>query len=230
MTASCRACGAQVLAEATYCHQCGQPLTDPVLAGPEGTSADPIQSGGQAATNQQSTAQAVGAQGHVAPSGDDAERTLWEGSYSVKAVLGGWIVAALVTLAATGVGMTAGVDKGLFLGLLTAAICFGGTSLYVMYWKLSTHYQLTSLRFIHQAGLLHRVTDRIEVIDVDDVAFSQGPIERMAGVGTIKIMSSDSSHSELFLEGIDRVAHVANLIDEARRAERRRRGLFIEAI
>ena len=43
-------------------------------------------------------------------------------------------------------------------------------------------------------------------------------------------MSSDCSHSELFLEGIDRVAHVAGLIDDARRAERRRRGLFIEAV
>ena len=48
-------------------------------------------------------------------------------------------------------------------------------------------------------------------------------------MGTIKIMSSDCTHPELFLEGIDRVAHVAGLIDEARRAERLRRGLFIDA-
>jgi uncharacterized membrane protein YdbT with pleckstrin-like domain len=116
------------------------------------------------------------------------------------------------------------------LGLLAAALCFGGTGLYVMYLKLSVHYHLTSQRFVHQMGLLHRTTDRIEVIDVDDVAFSQGLFQRVVGVGTIKIMSSDCSHSELFLDGIDRVAHVAGLIDEARRAERLRRGLFIEAV
>ena len=99
-----------------------------------------------------------------------------------------------------------------------------------MYRKLNVHYQLTPRRFVHQAGLLRRATDHIEVIDVDDVAFSQGPIQRLVGVGTIKIMSSDTSHPELFLEGIDQVAHVANLIDEARRAERQHRGLFIEAV
>ena len=98
-----------------------------------------------------------------------------------------------------------------------------------MFRKLRVHYTLTSQRFIHRVGLLRCVTDRLEMIDVDDVAFSQGPIQRLAGVGTIKIMSSDGSHPELFLNGIDRVAHVAGLIDEARRAERIRRGLFIDA-
>jgi len=140
------------------------------------------------------------------------------------------LLAVLMTLVVFAIGMAADVRQGLFLGLLTAALCFGGAGLYVMYVKLSVHYKLTSQRFVHQVGLLNRVTDRIEVIDVDDVAFSQGLFQRLVGVGTIKIMSSDCSHSELFIEGIDQVAHVAGLIDDACRAERRRRGLFIEAV
>ena len=41
----------------------------------------------------------------------EAEQTLWEGGYSAKAMLGGWLLAALVTVVATGIGMTAGVDR-----------------------------------------------------------------------------------------------------------------------
>ena len=229
MTAYCSACGAEVLAEAAFCHHCGQQLTDLVPNSSAGT-ADGLVETSDPHGSEPATAQAVRAEGNAALPLNEAEQTLWEGGYSAKAMLGGWMLAALVTLLATVVGMTAGLDNGLFLGLLCAALSFGGLGLYVMYLKLSVHYELTSQRFVHQAGLLRRVTDRIEVINVDDVAFSQGFLQRIAGVGTIKIMSSNCSDSELFLEGIDRVEQVAGLIDAARRAERQRRGLFIEAV
>lgn len=209
MTAYCSACGVEVLAEAAFCHHCGQPLKERAPSSEPGTMGESVATSNQAG---------------------EVEQILWEGGYSAKAMFGGWLLAAFMTMVVTGIGMVADIRQGLFLGLLAAALCFGGTGLYVMYLKLSVHYHLTSQRFVHQMGLLHRTTDRIEVIDVDDVAFSQGLFQRVVGVGTIKIMSSDCSHSELFLDGIDRVAHVAGLIDEARRAERLRRGLFIEAV
>jgi hypothetical protein len=49
-------------------------------------------------------------------------------------------------------------------------------------------------------------------------------------VGTIHISSSDRTHPELLLLGIDDVKRVADLIDDVRRKERRQRGLHIEAI
>jgi uncharacterized membrane protein YdbT with pleckstrin-like domain len=98
------------------------------------------------------------------------------------------------------------------------------------YKKVSVHYELTNQRFIHKAGILKRVTDRIEVIDIDDVRYEQGIVQRMLGVGTIRISSSDRSHPELVLSGIDEVARIADMIDDVRRKERRRRGLHIESI
>ena len=68
------------------------------------------------------------------------------------------------------------------------------------------------------------------LIDIDDVTFSQGLVQRMVGVGTIRIVSSDRSHPELFLYGIADVQEVAETLDDVRRKERRRRGLHIEAI
>jgi hypothetical protein len=89
---------------------------------------------------------------------------------------------------------------------------------------------LTNQRFIHESGILRRVSDRIEVLDMDDITFEQGIIERLVGVGTIRVMSSDRTHPELQMYGIDNVREVSGLFDDTRRAERRRRGLHIENI
>jgi len=50
------------------------------------------------------------------------------------------------------------------------------------------------------------------------------------GVGTIRIVSSDRSHPDFSLPGIENARRVAEQFDDARRAERRRRGLHIEQI
>jgi hypothetical protein len=52
----------------------------------------------------------------------------------------------------------------------------------------------------------------------------------MFGIGTVRITSSDQSHPELSLPGIENVQAVAGQIDDARRKERRRRGLYIESV
>jgi len=55
-------------------------------------------------------------------------------------------------------------------------------------------------------------------------------MERMFGVGTIKLLSSDTSDPSLVLRGIDNVQQVASMIDNARRDERRKRGLYMETV
>ena len=69
-----------------------------------------------------------------------------------------------------------------------------------------------------------------EVIDIDDVTFRQGMIERMLGVGTIQLDSSDRTHPRLVLAGIDNVKVVSGMIDDVRRKERRRRSIHIEQV
>jgi hypothetical protein len=49
-------------------------------------------------------------------------------------------------------------------------------------------------------------------------------------VGTISIRSSDQTHPQIELLGIEKVREVAAMIDEARRQERRKRGLYVEAV
>lgn len=219
----CPSCQAECDPQAVYCPRCGariepdqtkDPTLGPAEGGDDGAEATPRERFSQAAASRQSD-------------GVEDESELWQGSFSKKAMVGQWIFAGLLTT----VALIAGVltDTVLWL-LLAAAIVWLILGLWYGYRRLSVHYTLTSQRLIHESGMLWRTIDRVELIDIDDVTFKQGPVERMFRVGTIHISSSDITTPQLDLPGIDNVRHVADEIDDARRKERRRRGLHIEAI
>jgi uncharacterized membrane protein YdbT with pleckstrin-like domain len=160
------------------------------------------------------------------------ERSLWQGGYSPRAMYGTWIVSGVVTIVALVlVALFGGNQPYAWPAVGSAILLWWCIAIAVyLYRRFSMHYELTTQRFVHQMGLLTRRTDRIEVIDIDDVSYTQGIIQRMLGVGTITITGSDRSHPELALRGIDRVPEIASLIDDVRREERRRRSLHIESI
>lgn len=209
----CPHCGEQVAQQAKFCPDCGGKLAS--------TKSPP-------SSNPQKRLRSAANRGagELGP-----EEELWKGSYSKWAMIGGWCAAATVSLAALLVGLFANISGSAWLliigGIAIIWIALLGRYFYL---RLSRHYSLTNQRFTHVRGLLWRQTDRIEVIDIDDVAFTQGPVERMFGIGTVRISSSDQSHPELSLPGIENVQEVANMIDNTRRKERRRRGLYIESV
>lgn len=158
----------------------------------------------------------------------DPEVELWQGRYSPKAMIGTWLLCGLLTVA----GIVA-IVMATAMGLAVAAtlVLLWLYSLATLaYRRLRVRYRLTNQRFFHEVGLLSRTINRIEVIDMDDITYRQGLVERMLGVGSIMISSSDRTHPEMWLYGIDEVSKVAALVDDARRKERLRRGMFIESV
>jgi membrane protein YdbS with pleckstrin-like domain len=160
------------------------------------------------------------------------ERSLWQGGYSPKAMYGTWATSAIVTVAAIALIAVFAANIPNIWPIAGAVLIFWWVAALAtfLYRRLSVHYELTTQRFVHQAGILVRRTDRIEVIDIDDVSYTQGIIQRMLGVGTIRLTGSDRTHPEMVLSGIDRVPEVASMFDDVRRAERRRRSLHIESV
>lgn len=165
----------------------------------------------------------------------EPEETLWSGGYSPKAMIGSWILCLILSIALI-VGMV--MLPGILGEQVEKKIIWSvGTGIVIALWliaaatyayrRLGVFYELTTQRFIHKHGILVRTTDRIELIEIDDVAFTQGPVQRVLNVGAIKLASSDHSHPQLNLVGIDDVNRVSGLIDDARRKERRRRALHI---
>ena len=159
----------------------------------------------------------------------DPEEELWTGGYSPKAMVGTWLAMAVASIALLVAPLFVAQLAFPVALILVGAIWIIGGARYA--WRrLGVHYELTTQRFIHQTGILTRQTDRIEVIDIDDVSFRQGPVQRMFNVGTIVITGSDRTHPTLAMVGIADVKNVAGLIDDIRRKERRRRSLHIESI
>jgi uncharacterized membrane protein YdbT with pleckstrin-like domain len=145
---------------------------------------------------------------------------------------GGWIAAVLATIAGLIAVLLLPLEGmiGWWVFGVGALVIWGGLLLTLAYRRMSVKYRLTNQRLFHEQGILRRVTDRIELIDIDDVTLEQGLFERLFGVGTVRVSSTDRTTPELLMPGIDDVKVVADTIDHARRAERQRRGVFIESV
>lgn len=160
---------------------------------------------------------------------DDAQHTLWSGSYSWRALIPVWLAAIGLALVVGAIcAPKVGLWNASFVFLVTAVVGLGGVGLYLAYRRLSAVYTLTPDAFVHQSGLLARTTMQVELVQIDDVAFDQGRIERWVGTGTIKLISGDKSTPDILLDSIAPVNAVAARIDTARREARKRRGWFIE--
>ena len=213
----CSKCQAEIAENAAFCSQCGEKVGD-ASSNTEPTA----DSESQTATEKFSS---------VTKNHDTVEEeTLWEGTYAGKAMLGSYMLGGLITIAVFALGIYVRepwlwwVALGVFIVVwLYIAIQYAKN-------RFGVRYRLTSHRFFHETGILLHKTDLIEVIDIDDITYTRTIIDRLTGVGTIKIDSSDRSHPLLLIPGIDNVEEVARLFQDTRHEERRRRAVHIEAV
>lgn len=221
----CPKCEAEVDDQALFCPQCGVRLAGE----PEPSEAPSAGPDPNAPPRERFLAAA--AEKQTGPDEDDAEDDLWEGSYDKMAMLGTWITGAALTIGVPVAGLLGGLPGGYWKWVVLGVLFMWGVLIGLYFYRrLSVHYTLTSQRLVHESGLLWRQTDRVELIDIDDVTFRQDPVQRMIGIGTIVVSSSDRTDPELKLLGIASARSVADTIDDARRRERRRRGLHIESV
>jgi membrane protein YdbS with pleckstrin-like domain len=216
---NCESCGAKVAEDAAFCPRCGAQLNNGEAGSPE-SAIDEQRAPG---------AQRLQPAGNRSSGNPPAEEELWTGTYSPKAMVGPAILLAVVTVIAVVVAALIAPPALIFVGI-GALVLWAILGLVILYRRMTVRYRLTTFRFFHETGLLSRTRNRVEVIDINDVTLSQGLIERMFNVGTIHIQSSDVTHPDLRLVGIENVREITDLIDNTRRAERQRRGLFMENI
>jgi len=157
------------------------------------------------------------------------EETIWEGGYSAKDMFGSFVLLIIVSVLSIIISAIVLPPALLVVGIVVVVLWIAQL-IRVGWTKLSVGYELTNRRFTHESGVISRTTDRIEVIDIDDVTVTQGILDRMLNVGTIHITSSDRTHPDLYLHGIDEVKNIAKMMDDARQRERDRRGVYIESI
>ena len=143
---------------------------------------------------------------------------------------GTWLVAALVTIGAIVLAVFVPQPAARIGAAIAVAVIWVLSLLMLAVRRLSFEYIVTNQRLLHHSGLLTRRSNRIEIIDVDDVSYEQGLVERMFNVGTIAIVSSDKSDPTFIMSGIDQVQYVATLIDNVRRDQRNKRAIYMETV
>lgn len=88
-----------------------------------------------------------------------------------------------------------------------------------------TTYTLTSQRFRVSKGVLNRVFDDLELYRVKDITVTQALVERMLGLGTIRMVTSDATTPEVVLGAIPEALGVHEVMRNEVERCRRERGV-----
>lgn len=211
----CPTCNAEIPVDSAFCPKCGQR----VAAAAKGAAPVPVSA--PTAADRLRAAQATTA-GHAEP-----EHDLWRGGYTAKAMYGNWILAGILTIAAIALAVLVPNPAAWIAAMVVIPLIWIGLLLLLLSRRMGIDYRLTSQRFLHKRGVLSRESNQILLVDIDDVSFKQSFIGRLLNFGTITLLSNDLSDAKLKLVPVDDVERVTNLIDEARREERRKRAIYM---
>jgi len=166
--------------------------------------------------------------GHSAELDPDAEDELWQGRTSWKhftdliLVAGGWsLVAAFVWFkASAAIGWVA-----VGVSVVGWAYVLGR----ILFAMLNYRYRLTTQRLFIEKGILSSTIDQTELIRVDDLRIYKSFLNRVMGLGTIEIFSTDASDRRVLILGIENPDELADSVRERMR-RLRQRSLFVESL
>ena len=117
------------------------------------------------------------------------------------------------------------------LGLLVWGVLLApvgiGLILLARAWYLvaSTRYRLTTQRLFAETGLIAKNLEEVELFRVKDVTLRQGVLDRLLGVGTVTVLSTDDTAPELALAGVRDPLAAKEALRTAFRAARQREGM-----
>ena len=209
------------------CPECGKPMS---------TQAPSCPSCGYAPQAAAARFAAVGgATEQVVPRG---ETVVWEGSPSLKlliiqllrtVVIGAAAIVAAILVHPVAVSFFEDLSAGkggrgprdgspatfLLMVLVGAYLIVRAVTLAISVLRLrTTKYRLTNQRLVVEQGILSRTLDEVDLRTVDDSGFSQSPLERLQGIGTVWIVASDRTTPRLVLRGIPDPRAIRELIRE----------------
>lgn len=128
------------------------------------------------------------------------ENTVWSGTPSQWRNLGLYLlcVAVAIALFASAAWMT-GIARTIALGLVLLPLGMAG-------WRwLATacaQYTLTDQRLILRRGVLNRSSDYVELYRVKDTDFRQSLLQRLFGIGTITLDTTQDSAPFIAMDGM----------------------------
>jgi membrane protein YdbS with pleckstrin-like domain len=158
------------------------------------------------------------------------EHDLWAGRTHWLHHAGGiglWFAAAILyTLLIARIDALSGAAAWYVAGVpITLSALFIAARLFLRIY--GSRYRVTAERLFLDRGILRLTIDQTELIRVDDVRVHKTVIDRLFGLGSVEVLSTDASHRSVTLCGVRGADHVAEIIRTRMRALRGR-SLFIE--
>lgn len=93
--------------------------------------------------------------------------------------------------------------------------------------RITTRYKLTNERLIVTHGFVSKRVEEIELYRVNDVSMKQSVMERMFGLGDVRLETTDASTPEPQMKDIKAPERVKDIVRQAARAERQRRRVLL---
>ncbi|MCH8878266.1 MAG: PH domain-containing protein [Planctomycetes bacterium] len=156
------------------------------------------------------------------------EEDLWQGRSSWKFYADLIVVAVGWTVIAAIVWFTTPRWSG-WIVLIMALAGWVYVAGRVAHGMLNYHYRLTTQRLFIERGILSRTIDQAELIRIDDVRIHKSLMNRMTGVGSVELFSTDASDRQVTIWGVEKPEELAESIrDHMRRL--RQRSLFVESL
>ncbi len=171
--------------------------------------------------------------GDGAPLDPRRESTIWTGRTHWQHFVG-WLTGGAVVIVLIWVGLGVFNERlglgggGVFLSGLIAAVVVGLVVAAVIGVRVLQHrYRLTDQRLFIEKGILSQTIDQTELIRVDDVRVHKSLVDRVLGMGTIEVLSTDASDRSVTITGVKDAEAVAEHIRVHMRSLRSR-SLFVE--
>ncbi len=206
----------------------------PTTAGPSGREGGDSESGAPATAAQAAARRANAAD--VPGPRDAAETDLWSGRthwrhYAGRIAL--WAFGNLVAAILVGM-LTSRVERLTWIGgvwivlglvVVSGVVALGRVVLRV----LGTYFRLTTQRLFIERGILSRTIDQTELIRVDDVRMQQSLLNRMFDVGSITLLTTDTTDRSVTIEGVRDPRRVAEAVRQQMRSLRGK-SVFVETL
>jgi hypothetical protein len=158
---------------------------------------------------------------------DDTEEVYFQGTPRLRGELGKLFLFLLIGFALI-IGPAFMPDK-LDVPPWVWMICFAaGFCLISFPFALArtTHYRVTNYRVDYEHGIFSKSIDTLELWHVEDIQLHQTLLERMLGVGTIRILSSDGTTPHLSISAIPHPRPLFDTLKQRIIAVKRQRGVI----
>ena len=179
---------------------------------------------------------APAAVGDGAPLDPASEETIWTDRidwrhfFSVILAASAAVIRVCLLLAVITSKFDFSGSTAFLIGLLVTLAAGLGVGGWVTVRVFKRRYRLTGQRLFVETGILSQIIDQTELIRVDDIRIRKTLVDRVFGLGSIDVLSTDATDKSLVIEGVKDVEQVAEQVRACMRALRSRSSLFVERL